>query len=83
MDEEDPGVEVFENCPVSPLQEGEASAWDSADGERSVLDLESCRSERFVGFFSAGRERLLKSSSVSAIIAILAPTLTLFVPDGC
>lgn len=69
----------------SPLEDGGASACDSEDFERSTPDrVSSCREVAGDDFgSSAGSERLLRSSSVSAMIAIRMPTLTLLEPSGC
>lgn len=81
--EADLGADVEEKS--CPLEEGGASACDSEDFERSTPDcVSSCGEVADDGFgSSAGSERLLRSSSVSARTAIRVPTLTPLEPSGC
>ena len=83
-DVEGDGVPAEEEV-SSPLEEGGDSAWDSEDFEGSMPDcVSSCGEVACEGSVSStGRERLLRSSSGSAITAIRVPTLIPFDPCGC
>ena len=83
-DEEDDfgcgGVEAFFS---EGFNDGGASACDSEDIEASIPDLRSSCGEGLGADSSAGMDRVLKSSSASAMTAIRVPTLTPFAPSFC
>ena len=65
------------------FDDGGASACDSKDLEASMPDLRSSCEDGLGVDSSAGIERVLKSSSASAMTAIRVPTLTPFAPSIC
>lgn len=65
------------------FEDGGASAWFSDDLDVSIPDLRSSWGEDAGAESSAGIDRVLRSSSVSAMTAIRVPTLTPLEPSGC
>ncbi len=62
---------------------GGASACDSDDFEASMPDLSSSCGDGLGADCSVGMDRVLRSSSASAMTAIRVPTLTPFAPSFC